>query len=61
MNTPWRGLLTVGFSVEPVQIKVEGASMRDVWERRYDLAADAKIEAYEVDPLSIEEVSGEYS
>lgn len=51
----WRGLLTVGFRVEPVQIEVEGDSMRDVWEHRYDLAAEAKIDSYEVDPTSLEE------
>lgn len=49
----WRGLLTVGFRAEPVQI--EGDSMQDVWERRYDLAAEAKIDSYEVDPTFLEE------
>lgn len=50
----WRGLLTVGFKAKPVQIEVEGDSMQDAWERRYELAADAKIDSYEVDPTSLE-------
>lgn len=41
-----------------VTIEVEGESLDDVWDRRYDLAAAAEPEEWEVEPTSVTELEG---
>jgi hypothetical protein len=47
-------LLDVTFKAAPIQIVVEAASMKDAWERRYDLAVDAEPLEWEIHPDSVE-------
>ena len=51
--------LRVSFYAPPVEVEVEGKSVRDVWERRHELAAQVQPQTWKPESLSVEEIEND--